>query len=378
MNFIDAVTRLAARAQEQISLVTTEEATKNALVMPLINALGYNVFDPSEVIPEFTADVGIKKGEKVDYAIVIDGKPMMLWECKTVGTPLDLKHASQLYRYFGCTDARFAVLCNGIDFWFYTDLDAPNKMDAKPFFEFSMRDVNERAVGELAKFGRGDFNLENILSDASELKYLKQLKKCITDEYEKPSDEFVRLLTTRVYNGSFRSSVKEQFAGLVERAFRDFVRDRVNARLKLALDGSGGESSYAVPAEAESQSSEAETEVADSVITTAEELDAYHLVRAILARDFDPSRIAMRDTKSYCGVLLDDNNRKPICRLRFNYSQKYLALMGANREEHREKINDPTDIYRFADRILSTAHRYDRNTDASTATDDIAEEQSAS
>ncbi|MGC4031699.1 MAG: type I restriction enzyme HsdR N-terminal domain-containing protein [Tepidisphaeraceae bacterium] len=95
MEFFDRITRLASRLPQQLPVLKTEEATKNALVMPLINALGYNVFDPMEVIPEFTADVGTKKGEKVDYAITIDGKPMILVECKTVDLTLSMERVSQ-------------------------------------------------------------------------------------------------------------------------------------------------------------------------------------------------------------------------------------------------------------------------------------------
>ena len=131
MTFLDQVRSIAARAEKQLSKIRTEEATKNALVMPLISALGYNVFDPSEVIPEFIADVGVKKGEKVDYAILKNGKVVILFECKAATVSLDDCHASQLYRYFSVTDARVAVLTNGLDYRFYSDLEQPNRMDSK-------------------------------------------------------------------------------------------------------------------------------------------------------------------------------------------------------------------------------------------------------
>jgi predicted type IV restriction endonuclease len=102
--------------------------------MPFISALGYDVFDPVEVIPEFTADVGIKKGEKVDYAIKQDGKIIMLFECKCCNGSLDDCHASQLYRYFSVTEARIAVLTDGIIYRFYTDIEQPNKMDPQTIY----------------------------------------------------------------------------------------------------------------------------------------------------------------------------------------------------------------------------------------------------
>src|SRR5215210_6760083 len=141
MDFVEQLQALALKTEKLCSLLQTEEATKNALIMPFINILGYDIFDPMEVIPEFTADVGIKKGEKVDYAIQKDGKIIMLFECKHCGGDLNVKHASQLFRYFSVTDARIAVLTNGLTFRFFTDLEAPNKMDEKPFFEFNMAEI---------------------------------------------------------------------------------------------------------------------------------------------------------------------------------------------------------------------------------------------
>lgn len=115
MDFIDRINELAARIPKQLDYCTTEEATKNALVLPFINALGYDIFNPTEVLPEFTADVGIKKGEKVDYAILQNGKPIMLFECKWSGADLSKAHVSQLYRYFNVVpDVRFGILTNGI------------------------------------------------------------------------------------------------------------------------------------------------------------------------------------------------------------------------------------------------------------------------
>ncbi len=167
MDLRETLDSLADRLEKQMPLLTNEEATKNALIMPVINALGYNVFDPTEVLPEFTADVGTKKGEKVDYAINVNGKPMILIECKSVTSDLSFQHASQLFRYFGVTDARFAVLTNGVHYWFYTDLETPNRMDKAPFFEFDLTDYDKKDVDEFQKFSYASFDLDNILSNAS-------------------------------------------------------------------------------------------------------------------------------------------------------------------------------------------------------------------
>lgn len=374
MDLIDVIDRLASRLSQYAEQLKTEEATKHTLVMPVINALGYNVFDALEVVPEFTADVGIKKGEKVDYAIMIDGKPMILIECKGFGAKLCTEHASQLFRYFTTTEARFGVLTNGLQYWFHTDLQSPNKMDDKPFFEFDLRDYDSRSVNELKKFSKANFNLANILSNASELKYAKQIEKLLAKELEEPSDEFVRLFTGRVYSGRITSAVQDQFRDLVRNAFRQFLRDQVNDRLKTALRGA--EPGALVVAESDSgfsgQTAPGDGDACDAdeksgIVTTQEELDGFYIVRAILSEIVDPSRVIMRDTKSYCGILLDDNNRKPICRLRFNFSQKYVGLFDAEKNEEKLPIGSLREIFKYANQLKATVQGYISKADAEPA-----------
>lgn len=357
MDLIDALNRISSRIPQQLPMLQTEEATKNALVMLLINALGYNVFDPLEVVPEYTADVGIKKGEKVDYAIILDGKPMILIECKSVGSKLELKHASQLYRYFSVTEARFVILTDGIEYLFYSDLESPNKMDEKPFFEFSMTSIEQLVADELKKFSKSNFDLDNILSGASELKYRKQIKRLIAEQYDSPSEELVRLFTSKVISGRFTSEIKTQFTNLVKQAFREFVRDQVSTRFKSALEDNDTSDNDTL--EGESPESPGD----DGIVTTEEETEAFHIVRAILSKSVDPDRVVMRDTKSYCGVLLDDNNRKPICRLRFNSSNLYVGFFDESRSEVKIAIERPTDIYQHESKFISVLSLYESESD---------------
>lgn len=353
MDIVDSLQQLAARIPSQLSHLLTEEATKNALIMPFIQALGYNVFDPTEVIPEYTADVGTKKGEKVDYVIKRDNKMIILWECKPVGGKLGLNHASQLYRYFSVTEARFAVLTNGIDYQIYTDIEATNRMDEKPFFEFSMLALDAKAIEEIRKFSKAAFNLENILSTASELKYTKQIQALIAKELEAPSEDFVRHFTRQVYTGTITATVKTQFIKLVGDAFREFIKGRVNQRIQSALEPV---SPVGVISSVEATP---QIEDEDGIETTPEEIEAFHIVRGLLSKHVAPNRIVMRDTKSYCGILLDDNNRKPICRLRFNASQKYLSLMDAQKNEEKHPIDEPVDIFNYEKKLLETLSYYE-------------------
>ena len=145
MDFIDKVKQFSKRIDMLKGNLATEEATKTALIMPFFNLLDYDVFNPIEFVPEFTADIGTKKGEKVDYAIMKDNNPVILIEAKGVNDDLT-KHDAQLFRYFTSTNAKFAILTNGIIYKFFTDLEEPNKMDEKPFLEVNLLDLNENKV----------------------------------------------------------------------------------------------------------------------------------------------------------------------------------------------------------------------------------------
>jgi hypothetical protein len=361
MDFLNQIRDIATRIPRQLEHIQTEEATKTSFILPFIAALGYNVFDPTEVMPEYTADVGTKKGEKVDYAILKDGEPILLFECKHHAVHLGEVQASQLHRYFHVTKARFAILTNGIVYWFYTDLVAPNLMDEKPFFAFNMLDFTERDVEELKKFCKTVFDVGNILTTASELKYTFEIKRIITNEMQTPSDEFVKHFASQVYSGRMGQSALEQFRPIVQKAFRQYINDQISSRLKSAM-GSNEESAPVVTEEATEPPEEAtppeEEKEKPKVVTTQEEIDGYNIVRAILREIVDVKRIAMRDTQTYCGVLLDDNNRKPICRLWFNRSQRYLGVFNNDKEEERLPIDDVDGIYQHAERLKATLRKY--------------------
>ncbi|MBN2562652.1 MAG: type I restriction enzyme HsdR N-terminal domain-containing protein [Phycisphaerae bacterium] len=360
MDLIDKLRELAIRIPKQLPHLSTEEATKTALVMPLISALGYNVFDPTEVVPEFTADVGTKKGEKVDYAILRDGQPIILFECKWSGCSLDGAHASQLYRYFTVTPARFGVLTNGLQYRFFSDLEEPNKMDSRPFLVLDLQNLDERTIDELKKFTKSSFDLESIISTASELKYTDGIKRVLYEEWVNPSEEFVRLFVGRVYSGRFTQAIKDQFTQIAKRALHEFINGRVNERLKSALETSEGSARGPDTTTESDDGADNEAEARSKIVTTEEEIEGYYVVKAILSASIDPRRVFMRDTRNYCGILLDDTNRKPICRLWFNGPEKYLGLFDENKAETRELISDVNDLYRYSDALRKTVENYDR------------------
>ncbi len=361
MDFSERLSALASKVLDEAVSVETEEATKNAFVMPFIaNVLGYDVFDPKEVVPEFTADVGIKRGEKVDYAIVKDGEVQILIECKINKGELKIEHASQLYRYFGVTNARVAVLTNGVVWQFYSDVDAPNRMDQKPFLVLDLRDIDDTVVPEIQKLSKASFDLDSIVSAAEELKYVGAIKREIGAVFKEPTVELVKFFTSRVYDGAFTARVREQFSPLVVKAIRRYLNDQVNGRLKAALS--------AVPAAVDDTDHGTADDGAatdhvdpdgDGIETTAEELLGYRIVKAIACSEVKPERITQRDSKSYFAILLDDNNRRPIARLHFNASSaKYLGLLDEDKRETRHPITSLDGIYAFAEQIREAVRRY--------------------
>lgn len=355
MDFIDHLRALSTRVASIKDMIQTEEATKNAMIMPFIQILGYNVFDPLEVTPELVADVGTKKGEKVDYAILRDGKPIILFECKKSGADLNINHAGQLFRYFHVTEARFGVLTNGLVYRFFTDLENPNKMDEKPFFEFKLLEFKERDVEELKKFAKTAFDIDTILTTANDLKYTRAIQNLIAEWMVNPSEAFVRLVSTDLLgNRRFTPALKDQFTLITKRAFEQLLGERINERLKGAMTPEP-----VVSPEPSAPVMPVETATEVQIVTTPEEIEGFHIVRSILRGSVNPQRVSMRDAQSYCAILLDDNNRKPICRLRFNNTQKLsLGIFNDKKEEERFAIECVDDIYNYAEQLKATVAGY--------------------
>lgn len=353
MDFVDQLRVLASRISATKSLIQTEEATKNSMVMPLIQILGYNPFDPLEVTPELVSDVGLKKGEKVDYAILKDGKPIILFECKKAGAELNISHAGQLFRYFHVTEARFGVLTNGLVYKFFTDLEQPNKMDDKPFFEFNILEFKDRDVGQLKKFAKATFHLETILTTANELKYTNAIQNRLAEWMINPPEEFVRLVASDLIGSRrFTPALKEQFMPITKRAFDQLVGEKINARLKGAMTSESASAHEPIETPPDKT-------VESLVDTSLEEVEAFHIIRAILRDLVSPRRIFIRDAQSYCAILLDDNNRKPLCRLRFNNLEKLrIGTFNDKRDELQKSLGSVDDIYNFADLLKATLSIY--------------------
>lgn len=354
MDFKDIIKQLADKISQLKDGILTEEATKNAFIMPFINALGYDVFNPLEVTPEMDCDLVKKKGEKIDYAIMKDGQPIILIECKHWKQDLSL-HDTQLKKYFVASKAKFGLLTNGIKYLFYTDLINQNIMDDKPFLEFDITDIKEYQVEELKKFHKSYFDVDNILSSASELKFSSELKALFSKEFATPSPEFVKYFTKQVYEGVITAKVLEQFTTLIKRSVNSYVSDLISDRLKSALKT---EETTIIKEQPKAPGS---TDNSNSIVTTEEELESYMIVKALIRPCVDISRVAYRDAQTYFAVLLDDNNRKPICRLYFNRSKKYISTFDNERKEVKHEISNLNDIYIYSKELCNIIGMYDND-----------------
>lgn len=355
MDFKDQILQLATRVEKLLSQLKTEEATKNALIMPFIQVMGYDVFNPFEVNPEFVADIGIKKGEKVDYAILKEGEPAILIECKHHLENLD-PHNSQLFRYFHTTKAKFGLLTNGLAYRFYTDLEEKNKMDNTPFFEFTITEIKEAEITELKKFHKSYFDVDSITNTASELKYLNELKALLSREMVTPSDNFVSFFTRQVYSGVLTAKVKEQFSPIIKRSFNSLISDAISERLKSALNQEKQLEATGVEKIEEAIAGE----TTPNIVTTVEELEGFYIIKSILRQHVDAKRINYRDAQSYFAILLDDNNRKTICRLYLDGAKKYMAVLDDNKKEIRHEIHSLDELYSHTEELLIVIARLDK------------------
>jgi len=359
MDFKDTIKQIAERIEKLKESILTEEATKNAFIMPFINALGYDVFNPLEVIPEMDCDLVKKKGEKIDYAIMRDGHPILLIECKHWKQDLNL-HDTQLQKYFVASKARFGVLTNGMEYRFYTDLEKANIMDEKPFMVVNMLDLSEAEIEQLKKFHKSYYDEAEIMGTATELKYTTELKSILNKEFAQPSPEFVKFFASQVYDGKIMQSVIEQFTPIIKKSITYIINDIISDRLNSAIETGKQQDNANMASGNALQAKNDEEPIPDGaiyidrengIITTQEEIDAYNIVRSILRKDINVSRITYKDCKSYFVVTLDGSSWW-ICRFYFSPRKKSICFPLDNyKAKEKLEIETIDDVFNYSDRI---------------------------
>lgn len=369
MDFIDQVKLLSKRVETLKDQIQTEEATKTSLIMPFFQLLGYDVFNPLEFVPEYTADVGIKKGEKVDYAILSEGEPTIIVEAKWCGESLE-KHGSQLFRYFATTKAKFGILTNGIEYRFFTDLDEANKMDQKPFFTFDVTQIKEQDINELKKFHKSTFDISAVFNAAEDLKYSNQIKTLLKKQLEEPDDNFINYILSEIYDGRKTQNIVDKFKPVIKKSLNQFINDLMNDRITAALQKSSDDSNIetstklntSAPENSANESNDAAIDEVvapeNKIVTTQEELEGFAIIKAILFKIIPPDMIYYRDTLNYFGVLYDNKNYKWICRLKVEKTNKYLIVPDGSPNGKKYPLDSVNDLFKYADIITESAKRF--------------------
>lgn len=344
MDFDTSIADLQSKLRQHREILETEESAKTTLVLPFLRALGFDVFNPAEVKAEFTCDVGTKKGEKVDYALCVNGEVTVLVECKPVTSELSIKHASQLFRYFAATNARFSLLTNGVIYKFFTDSDKANMMDEVPFFTFNLDDYRKTDLRNLAAFQKSEFDVDRIVAQAGTLKLQSQVMVELKKEFSNPSDEFVRVIASRLHDGILTKPVRDKYQAAIGHGIDAMIRQQIDERLQNAMSNNQEAATLVEPEP---------TASVDEIETTQIEIDGFNIIRAICSKLVSPDRIVMRDAKSYCAILLDDNNRRTIARMYFNSAKARYVGLFTGKDEERKPVSGPIDVYQHSDAILA-------------------------
>ncbi|MCY4558043.1 MAG: type I restriction enzyme HsdR N-terminal domain-containing protein [Chloroflexi bacterium] len=369
MPFAEDIKHLANRISGlKERLQNNEEATKTALVLPFFAALGYDFTNLDDVEPEFDASWADLKGWKADYALMSAGKPVVIVECKPVSNNLE-RVTPQLGKYFYSTEASVGLVTNGILYKFYTDQDKENVMDDHPFWVLDLESLSDLDLEQLAKFAKGE-DLTQAVEAASALTYISSIRNRLASQLENPDDGFVDLFGRELHSsGNYTQQIRERFRPLVQTAFQEFIRDQIIRGAGRAAESITHRAPISPEAETATEdlldvADPEELNVGPEHQPTPEELEGYEIVKTIIGNVFDGDQVTIRDAQQYCAILWDNNNRRPLCRLHFNRSQKYIGLFDGTRAEsgalieNRYPIETVQEISKFETELVETARRY--------------------
>ena len=354
MDFKDQITQLAERISKQKDVIQTEEATKNAFIMPMIAVLGYDVFNPFEVVPEMDCDL-TRKGDRIDYAIKKDNATILLIECKHCGQNLDL-HNTQLAKYYAASNARFGILTNGIEYRFYADLDKINIMDKNPFLIVNMLNLSDNVIEQLKKFHKSYYNESDILSTAQELQITIQIKDLLIRNFQNPGEDFTRYFIRCLNDGKSTAKQVELYKPILKKSIASVINDIISDRLNVTIKNEGQEQQ---DKESSITSDTNHTtygvvysDAENGIATTQEEIDAYNIIRSILHKYISDDKIPYKDFKSYFAIGIENPSYWWICRLAFGQRNKSIYFP-AEGYKSQTKVNIDTidDIFKYADKI---------------------------
>lgn len=262
-------------------------------------------------------------------------------EAKSISENLD-KHGSQLFRYFSTTQAKFGVLTNGIKYRFFTDLEENNKMDQRPFFEIDILNISDSQIKYLENFKKYTLDLENILDTASELK--------------NTSDDFTNYILGHIYDGRKTTQVVEKFSPIVNKSLNQFINETMSLKFEQTLKGASTNKN-SIDEESVTEEEIDISEPISKIITIAEELEGFAIIKSMLRKIVPADKITHKDTESYFGILFENNTRKRICRLQLG-NKKYLILSNEDKSKDKYPINSIDDIYNFEEKLIEIVKKF--------------------
>lgn len=274
--FRGVLTSIAERSVSSLPACANEESTKHFLILPVIGALGYDYTNPYIVQPEFAADFRHEMRERVDYAIMRDGNPIIAIECKKAGTDL-ANNRGQLRAYFtALPSVRVGILTNGLQFEVFTDCETPNIMDAEPFATLDLEAAARTPIASdvldaFSLIREAHFDPGLIAEAAGERLIARRLRTVLMQEVRAPSDKLCRYVLKRVgMKHVHRSAIKSRYSSLIRAAFEDALIMPVIEKLREQ--------------DARTQNNPVEAdETAQRIVTTDRELAVYRYVSRRLA-----------------------------------------------------------------------------------------------
>ena len=376
----DEIKALAERIPGLRPMLDDEAKTKQFLILPLIRALGYDDANPAEVVPEFVVDYDTSASWKIDYALMSNREPLVVIECKRLSNQLEENEVNQLGRYFPNArraGAQIAILTNGVIYKFFADKpNQQNIMDAKPFWTTNLESLRNNDLLQLRNFTKDNFNAENAVASASKFRHITEMKIALARQLTEPEDGFVEWMvrqTGQTYDRRVTSSRREEIRDLARTAFHEFVKDHVNDAVDDTLLEIRERAAQGIAPITEEQDALLQADSGDDVgdsghaddkiITTEQELQAFDVVKGIAQEVVRAERVFMRDYRNYSAIMLDDNRRRPLCRLRLEGRQMQIGLfdgsrVGGHLVEQQHNIESLNDIYNHADQIRETVRRY--------------------
>lgn len=326
--FKERIASHAEHVKKVAHICTTEETTKQALILPLLDILGFSAFDPNKVRAEYQADFpGAKSGERVDYALFCNGAPVMFIEAKSYTENLS-NHCPQLSRYFNATpEVAICAITNGQEWRFFTDLSNKNIMDSEPFLTVDVTMLNENDVAQLYQFRHDKFQPDALRSLAEESIYLTAFTESITESLKEVDLDFVRYVAGR-------ANIQRQFTQRYLESIRHIVKQAVqNTVSSMVVSGLSAPKVQEEAAPVEKEQEDPTAPIIDpennKIVTTYAERRLFDLVKSILP---DDASIEAKDTESYFGVLVDGKSNRWILRY-FDNKQRPSVIFPIELEE---------------------------------------------